>query len=325
MILLSNRKSKFLVLLLAFVCFQTAKSQDTLAQGELENLLTKAERQSQNYGRVFQNLSAEETKIKFRFKSDGSLDERRVIKSLFVVYQSPNTDNAQEFRNVVEYNGKNVSRSDRETAAFFKKLAGADTSQEEFAKIRKESLRYDGNRVSWGMTLYQPRPFSANLLANFKFRVVGKERIENRDVWIIEYEQTKSSPYILSNPTEKEEQANGATQYNRVLPDALRPTNPLLKGKIWLDAETGQIWRNRFTLVLHPARLTQPIEAGEHLYEYQSSRFGILTPKKFVIRTVQIKGANDRDLIVFKDAEVIYEYANFSEFVTETKDYKIGK
>jgi len=322
---MSNHKSIFIVLLLAAVCFQTAKSQDTLSQSELENLLHKAERQSQNYEKVFQNLSAEEVKTKYVFKRSGEIDERRVIKSIFVVYQSPNTDYAQEFRNVVEFNGKNVSRSDKETAEFFKRLAKADTTAEEFKKIRNESLRYDGSRISWGMTLYQPRPFSDNLRNDFKFQTVGKERIETRDVWVVEYEQTKLSPYILSNPTGRDERAKGATEYNMPIPDGFRPTSPLIKGKIWLDAETGQIRRNQFRVVLHPAKLSRPIEATEIYYEYQSSAFGILTPKKFIIRTFQIKGDNDKNLLVFKDAETVYEYAKFSDFKTETKEYKIGK
>lgn len=322
---MNNYKVTFLVLLLTLVCFQTAKSQNTLSQIELENLLTKAEEQSQNYQKIFQNLSAEETKTKYRFKRDGAIDEKRVIKSIFVVYQSPNTDRAQEFRNVVEFNGKNVSRDDRETAEFFEKLARADTTQEEYERIKKEGLRYDGSRRSWGMTLHQQRPFKESTRANFRFKVVGKERIEERDVWIVEYAQTKTSTSILSSPTDKEERAKDATQYNLPLPGALRPTNPLLKGKMWLDAETGQLWRNQFTLVLNPSRLSRPVEAGEFFYDYQSSEFGILTPKRFLIRTFEIKGASDRDLIVMKDSETVYEYARFSEFKTETKDYKIGK
>jgi len=320
---MSNYKVIFFVLLLLPVFFQTVKSQAALSQSELENLLRKAENQSQNYVKVFKNLSAEETKTKFRYRRDGGLDEKRIIKSIFVVYQSANTDYAQEFRNVVEFNGKNVSRNDDETVVFFEKLSKANTTGEEFEKIRKESLRFDGNRISWGMTLYQPRPFSENLKANFKFQTVGKEQIEGRDVWIIEYEQTKPSPYILSNPTDKEDQTTGTTQYNMPISDAFRPTNPLIKGKIWLDAETGQVWRNQFKVILHPTKLNRPIEAAELSYEYQSSAFGILAPKKFIIRTYQIKGSGDKNLTVTKDAEITYEYVKFSEFKTETKEYRI--
>ena len=322
---MNNYKVKFFVLLFPLICFQTVKSQSLLSQNELEDLLQKAEQQSQNYGKVFQNLSAEETKTISNFKRDGNLDEQRVVKSIFVVYQSPNAGYTQEFRNVVEYNGKNVSRSDEETADFFAKLAKADTTDAEFRKLRNESLRYDGSRISWGMTLSQPRPFSENLRANFKFQTTGKEKIEGRDVWIIEYEQIKPSPYILSNPTSREAQPKTATRYNMPVSDAFRPTNPLLKGTIRLDAETGQIWRNQFKIILHPAKLSRSVEANEIVYEYQTSRFGILTPKKFVIKSYRVSGKSDEDLSVKTDSEIIYEYAKFSEFKTDAKELKTEK
>jgi hypothetical protein len=320
---MSNDKVKFFVLWLLLLFFQSIKSQDALSADELENLLQKAEKQSQNYSVVFQNLSAEETKIISSFKRDGTLDEKRVIKSIFVVYQSPNAENAQEFRNVLEYNGRNVSRSDRETAVFFDKLAETGTTDTEYNRLRSESLRYDGKRISWGITLFQPRPFNENLKANFKFTVVGKEKIQGRDVWLIEYEQTKPSSYILSNPTAQEKQPQTATRYNMPVSEAFRPTNPLMKGRIWLDAETGQIWRNQYKIILHPAKLSKSVEGGDILYEYQSSEFGILTPKKFVIKTYKISGTSDKDLTVRTDSEIVYEYARFSEFKTEIKDYKI--
>ena len=318
-------KTVFLAFTLLTFCFLTTKSQDLLSPNELENLLNKAEKQSQNYSKVFQNLSAEETKTISNFKRDGSLDEKRVVKSILVVYQSPRADAAREFRNVVEFNGRNVTRSDEETADFFKKLAKSDTTEAELKRLRNESLRYDGNRISWGMTLYQSRPFDENLKANFKFQTVGKEQIEGRDVWIIEYEQTKTSPYILSNPTGKEEQAKGATRYDMPISDAFRPTNPLMKGVIRLDAETGQIWRNQFRIVLHPAKISRPIEANTIFYEYQSSRFGILTPKKFIIKTYRVGGKSDRDLTVRSDSETVYQYAKFSEFKTDARELNIEK
>lgn len=318
---MKNYKAIFFIFAFLLLSFQSVKSQKLLTPDELENLLLKAEKQSQNYGKVFQNLSAEELKTKFYYKQDGKLDEKRTIKSVFVVYQSPN--GSSEFRNVLEFNGKNVSRDEKETAKFFEKLAKVGTSAEEYQKISKEGLRYDGKRVSWGMTLYQPRPFSENLKSAFDFRVVGKEKIEGRDVWIVEYEQTKASPYILSNPTKEKEQSPNAVQYNMPISDAFRPTNPRLKGKLWLDAETGQIWRNAFRIILNPKNLSVPIEATEISYEYQPSDFGILTPKKFLIRSVNIRGKSEKDLSVTKDAETVYEYSKFSEFKTETKNYEI--
>lgn len=282
-------KLNFIILLLVCVCLQPVKSQNTLSPAELETLLQKAERESQKYSRIFQNLSAEETKINLRFKNDGTVDEKRVIKSIFVAYQSPNSKSVQEFRNVIEFNGKNVTRSDKDTAEFFAKLTKAATSEAEYKKIRDDSLRYDGKRITWGMTLSQPRPFSEKLRRNFQFRAIGKEQIEGRNVWIIEYEQVKNSPYILSNPTADEPQEKGAMQYNMPISDALRPSNPLMKGKIWLDAETGQIRRNEFKIILHPAKLSRPLEASEFLYEYQPGELIFSRRKNFSFAHLKLR------------------------------------
>jgi hypothetical protein len=316
---------KILVFGVIFLLFQTVKSQNLLSQIELESFLDKAELQSQKYTKIFKNLSATETKTKLYYKTNGDLDEKRIIKSLFIVYESPSGNRSQEYRNVLEFNGKNVARDDRETESFFAKLAKTDSLQEEFNRILKESLRFDGKNVSWGMTLFQNRPFAKALRAFFNFRILGKEKIENHEAWIIEYEQTKPTPLILANPTieEKRQMKGEQVEYSSDISGKLRPTNPLLTGKIWLDAETAQIWRNDLKVNLHPANLTKSIVSVEIYNEYQSSDFDIFVPKKLLVRSYLIKGSSDKDLVVTKDAESIHEFSKFSEFRTESKVYQL--
>lgn len=306
------------------MCFQAVKSQDSLSQDELEKFLNKAEAESQRYTKVFKNLSATEIKTKFYYKTNGDLDEKRVIKSLFIVYESFDGKRSQEYRNVLEFNGTNVVRDEKATEKFFAKLAETESWREEFKKILKESTRYDGRSISWGMTLAQSRPFEKSLRPYFSFRISGKETIENHAVWIIAYEQTKPTTLIAANPTDEERKRfNGGTEYSTVISDNFRPTNPLMSGKIWLDAETARIWRNDFRISLHPAKLTEPIVSVEIFNEYQPSDFDIFVPKKFLIRSYRIKGENVKNPAITKDAESVYEYSKFSEFKTEAKDYKI--
>ncbi|MGI8668301.1 MAG: hypothetical protein ACR2J3_00450 [Aridibacter sp.] len=319
---------RFLVVVIILAGSQIVKSQNLLSENELESLLDKAEIQAQNYTEVFQNLSADELKTKFYYKENGKLDDKRIIKSIFIVYQSPDSKFAQEYRNVVEYNGKNVQRDEKEIAKFFDKLSKIDSTKKEYEKIRKEGLRYDGRTVSWGMTLRKSRPFSKNLRKDFDFRVVAKEKIDGVDVWRIEYEQIRNSPYIYSNPTkeeleERKKLQTGGTQYGANISDDFRPTNPLMKGTVWLDVETAQIRRNDFQIVFHPAKLSKPITVSEFSYQYQSSDFGILVPKRFSIISYKIDGKSDKDLSVTKDSEIIYDYSNFKEFKTDIDNYKI--
>src|SRR5215218_8785330 len=90
------------------VLFGTLKAQDA----QLENLLERAEKSTQSYVELFKNLIAEEVKTIEIFKKDGSMNDTRRIKSYFIVYQSQKDKLISEFRNVLEFNGKNVSQTD---------------------------------------------------------------------------------------------------------------------------------------------------------------------------------------------------------------------
>lgn len=316
-------KSVFFIFVVYVLCFQNVFGQETLSAAELEKFLDRAERQSQNYSRVFKNLSAEELKTKIFYKADGSVDEKRTIKSSFIVYQSPNF--ISEFRFVREFNGKNVARDDHEVETFFNKLGKSKNYREEHERLKKESLRYDGVGDFWGMTMFQMRPLISFLRGDFKFKLLGKEEIEGRDAWAIEYEQTKTSPYILANPLKTE--IEGKTWYWRYdtwISDAFRPTNALLKGKIFFDAETAQMMRNEYKVYLNPKNLSRQIVAQEGVYEYQSSEFGISVPKKIWLILFHIKGKDDQSLSVRKYLEFNFDYSKFSEFKTEIKDYQTG-
>lgn len=315
---------KLTALIILLLSFQTLRGQDLLSVAELDVLLDRAERESQRYSEVFKNLSAEEIKTKSYYRPNGKPDETRIIRSFFIVYQSPQNGSIQEFRNVLEYNGRDVARSDKKTARFFENLARADSSKEEAEKIRNEGLRYDGRTISWGMTLAQDRPFKDSLRAFFDFKVIGREQIGGRDVWVIEYQQTKPTPLIRANPTAAERrQSTGGIEYSTIIPREFQPTNPLMRGRLRLDAETGRIWQNELEIVLHPQKLSEPVVSVEISYEYQPSDFGILTPRKFLIKSYRIKGKDDRSLAVTINDESVFEYSGFREFKVEAKDYEI--
>lgn len=297
----------------------------TAQEINLEELISKSEKSIIRYSEVFKNLSADEIKTNKYFKKDGTLDETRIVKSMFIVYQSPRNNNVSEFRNPIEFNGKNVARSDEKIGNFFEKLAKADSDKEEYKKIREESDRFDGRGKSWGVTLVQSNPFH-KLREFFEFKSIGEEIIEGRKSIIIEYNQTKPTLLIKVNPSDEDRKTEPkGTEYNTPLSGVFRPTNPRIRGKVWLDAETGQIWRNEFKVFINPATLSQPVAVVEVLYQYQSSKFGILVPKIFRFVNYEIRGKNDLDLKVTKFADRSFEYLNFAEINSEIKNYEVGK
>ncbi len=291
----------------------------------LDALINKAEKSINNYSEVFKNLSADELKTNKYFKENGTLDETRIVKSLFIVYQSPRSNYITEFRNPIEFNGKSVARSDEKIGSFFEKLAKADSDIEEYKKLREESDRFDGNAKSWGVTLFQSNPFQL-LRPFFDFKVTGEEIFEGRKAIIIEYNQTKPTLLIKTNPTNEERQAEpNGTEYSTPLSKEFRPTNPRIMGKIWLDNETGQIWRNKFQVSINPPKLTKSVVITEISYEYQSSKFGVLVPKLFHFVSYKIEGKNEISLNITKFADRSFEYSNFAAINSEIKKYEVGK
>lgn len=291
---------------------------------QLAELLEMAEKSTQKYIESFKNLIAEETKTIETFKKDQSLDDRRIIKSNFIVYQLQKEDRVSEFRTVYEYNGKKISQSDKQVIRFFEKLAESDDASEEFQKLRKESVRFDGNFIVWGMTLRKDFLLLPPVRENFDYKILGKENFNGRDVFVVEYRQKRYSSYILVNPTRLEgrKDRNGF-QFDTILSEKLVPTNPRLNGVMWLDAENGEMWKNKYEVSIHPEILDKPIVTNESSYEYQPSRFGIAVPKIITITNYRTFGAPGKDLTVSKFATTVLSYSNFSELNSEAKDYKV--
>lgn len=307
----------FLVLILS-TCI---KAQDV----ELTELIAKAEKASTNYTLTFKNLSADELKTFVYFKNDGKIDETRIVKSTFIVYQSPRTTKIDEYRNPLEFNGKNVSLTDEKISDFFEKLAKSNSDSKEHDKLRSEGNRYDGKFRSWGMTLLQITPFF-RLRPFFDFKIIGQEIIEGRKVVKIEYSQIKPTLFYKVNPTNEEliREPDG-WRFDTMISDELRPTNPNMKGEIWLDAETAQIWKNSFKIEIKPDKLSKPVLTSEYSYEYQPSKFGIMIPKIFHTVSYRIQGKNDNSLKATKIADRKFEYSNYTQIDSEIKKYEVGK
>ncbi len=313
-----RRLSIILLLLLTFV---SAQAQDFA----LEAFLEKARLATARYQEGFKNLVAEEHKTYEYFRRDGTVEDSRRIKSVFLVYQSPTTNYPNEFRTVIEFQGKNVARKDEDLAKLFARLTRAASYQEEVAQLRKEADRFDGRSHAWGVTLGQGLVLQKNYRSFFAFQIVGREKIAGCEVLVVDYQQVKPTPLIKVRATDEErkQEPNGIA-FDTSLPDKFRPTNPRVQGKIWLDAETAQIWRDEFTVTIQPNGFLKPVTSGEFRYEYQSSQFAILVPKRFWMSSYRFSGNNEKDLAVTRDTRKIFEYSKFSNPDADVKDYKIS-
>jgi hypothetical protein len=292
----------------------------------LEQFLDKAYGETVKYRETFKNLVAEELRTTDYFNKDETLDDSRIVKSIFIVYQSAKDSSTTEYRNVTEYNGKNVARDDDDVVKFFEKLANSDSADKEHDRLRNDGLRFDGRFRAYGMTLGQGLSLQPLYREFFEFKVVGKEKFEGREALIVEYKQTKPTLRINVNATrEEDKQQPKHYSFDTELSDDFRPTNPRVQGKLWLDAETGQIWRDEFTVAINPATLSKPEVSANFLNEYQSSEFGILVPKKLRIESYRLKGKNDKTLVKSKKTTITCEYSKFTNANSEIKDAKTTK
>src|SRR6185369_12797813 len=147
----------------------------------------------------------------------------------------------------------------------------------------------------------------------FEFQIVGRDKMEGREVVVVAYRQTKHCPWIKANATDEERKAqpSGIT-FDADIPPNFRPTNPRLEGKMWLDAETAQLWRNEFSVIIQPAVLTKSVLSATLSFEYRSSEFGILLPKKMSTLSYRFEGKNDSDLTLTKAQTKTREYSKFT-------------
>lgn len=275
---------------------------------DLSTILQNANLQTQKYGDEFKNLLADETKTFETFDKNGNGKKRTVIESNFIVLQSEKSGNiTTEYRSVRKVDGKEVGDIDKRTADLFEQIAKAKSPSEELEKIQKESSRYDKNLEISGFTLIQAPILDESLRPFFEFTQIGNEAINGRNVIIIGYRQTKPSPNILIN--QKNNSTTGLTLNLEVdLPDSFKKTDVLLRGKLWIDAETFQIWREEREVVAEKEGNSTVLQKTD--FEYQSSDYEILVPKQINFIENKIK-KNDGKLTETKSQSVNFQYSRF--------------
>ena len=98
-----------------------------------------------------------------------------------------------------------------------------------------------------------------------------------------------------------------------------------MNGKLFLDAKTAQVWKIEYEVVIQPAIVTSPLLITSSVYEYQASKFGILTPKRLTITNNRIFGKKTPEIESKLFATTILEYSNFESINSNIKDYKVGE
>ena len=242
------------------------KPADAQPQVDLEELLTRYHASVEEYQQTFRNLVAEETKVIEVYRASGEVEKRRQILSDLLVYHSFRTDATTEYRDVRSVDGKVIENRGERALKLLTNASQADSLEKELQAITRETFRYEFDRHLQGGTISQngvPKQWRKL----FHVTWVGRDEIAGHDVVVLDYRQTAPIPGIA-----------------RSLPVPKEFGKPVIlsRGRLWLDAQTGQLWRSVWELVVpHPA-IPEPLAMVRAESTYTPSRFGILVPERIV-------------------------------------------
>jgi hypothetical protein len=282
----------------------------------LDIILTEAERQTQNYRQAFNSLLAEETKTFEEYDREGEAKRRRTVESNFLVYQSTKNENfIIEYRNVVKVDGKPVGDSSKRAENFFADVLKSTTAERELEKVLEESTRYDKTLNISGFTLNQSPVLAAHIRPALDFRLSGQETLNGRKVYAITYVQKAKSPYLLFNerPTDT---GRLYINYEVELPKQIKEPNPILRGKLWIDAETFEILREEREQTIQIDGSPAVVFRTE--FEYQKNELSFVTPKKITLTYYEVR-RKDEQFTIVKDTVATFEYTKFTKSEVEVK------
>jgi hypothetical protein len=233
---------------------------------DVESLVTRYVAATEQYLKTFQNLTAEETKTLELYRPSGDLDKRREIISDLLVYRSSRDGKevSTEYRDVRSVDGKPVKHRSERALKLLVTASSAESLEKELDAINRETWRYEFRRHLQGFTITQdqiPRLRRATL----RFESLGHEQIDGQDVVVIGYRDTVPSPTIRLR-----------------VPREIKQPAFFHRGRLWLDAQTGQLRRSIGEIVVaHPAT-PDPLVIIHRESSYGPSDFGILVPHRIV-------------------------------------------
>ncbi len=278
---------------------------------ELEELLRRASLSVGEYKAKFKDLTADEEQKAEEYDAEGKLKRQRRIVSELVIYQSQiDTSSAAEYRNVRSVDGVAVAKREERLVNLFGRLAKTDSVKKEIERISRESRRYDLGSSIYGETLYQGLPLEPDARPSFQFTVAGQEQVNGRQVVVLRYQQAAQTPHI---------------KFDVSLPPALKGAEPLFRGRLWVDAETAQLWREEREWTLRLPSAADPLVFMRFEFDYAASHFGVLTPRRIVVTTYN-RGRTraDKQPELLLGGRVVFEYQNFRRFDVNSPDASLN-
>lgn len=302
-------KSPFIIIICLICCVTI-----NYAQIQLTEILNNADEQRQIYEETFKNIFANERKTFQAFSKDGNLKKSYQVESNFLVYQSnKNAEVITEYRNVTKFDGKNLAENEQNSERFFSELLKSNSVNDELTKIKDQSGKYDRDLIVSDLTLRQSPVLAEHIRPYFEFQIVNAENGQ----YLIQYQQVRKSPFVLVNDFESTE-TRLTMDFGVNLPSPIRETNARVRGKLWVDANTFQTWREERELTIQPENTANPIIVFQVNFEFGKENLEILVPKRIALVSFLLK-LQKNELIAIKDAQLNFEYDGFSSLNVKVK------
>lgn len=288
--------------------FGQQPAQQQPGPAEVEELIRRARLSVSEYKARFKDLTADEEQKVEEYDAEGKLKRQRRIVSDLIIYQSQlDASQAVEYRYVREVDGKAVAKREERLVKLFKGLTKAESVKKELERISRESKRYDDRYSMYGLTLNQGQPLDESVRAALQFTAAGREQVNGREVIVLRYQQVAPHPEL-------------SVEFHS-MPPALKGVEPVYRGRLWLDAETAQIWREEREVTLRHSSFNRPLVYWRFEFEYVGSSFGILTPRRIVWSTHgRGRTGADKQPELLLTGKVVFEYGNFRRFDVTSPD-----
>ncbi len=240
----------------------------------LTALLAKARERIAEYKRVFRDLTATETRTTEVFYRDGKLDDRRTTSADFIVYQSRFDEQViHECRLFNLIDGKRVNEDEPQVQRFFAKLAQAKSKQQEMALIKEKNTEHYFRFYRFNQTIMPVWLLQAiTTTSSYDLAVVGREQVLGRDCILVAYRHKEGATLPDTE------------LFSRQVGDEFKRGQAFWRGRLWLDAQTGELCRLERELYISYADTTTPLVAMYDLMEFAPSDYSIPVPRRSVTK-----------------------------------------
>ena len=276
---------------------------------EIDRIITRVLDSSAAYLQTFRNLTAEETKELEQFDKSGRANKRRRIVADLLVYQAARGADPVEYRDVREVDGMPVKQRSERALTILQRAMSAASLERELQVIGRESQRYDFNYHVGGLTINQGS-LGPKFRSEYRVDWVGRDQLDGHDVVVLDYRLT--TPMPLSSPF--------LAGLDKGLFPSFGANAADIRTRIWVDATTFQLRRDRWQIVaLNPA-LPDPLIFLNRESTYGESRFGILTPQRILYDFHGRTGGTKQKPSITLTARMTFTYGAFRRFAVATDE-----